>query len=83
MSRLEDMMARSNACMEQPPHVEVQFSDGTYSFLLQAGATLVELADRVDDLAAMHDGAPIAIHVDFDISPVRRSTKAGSHSARH
>lgn len=64
-------------------HVQVQFSDGTHSFLLPAGATLVELADRVDDLAAMHDGAPIAINVDFDLPPARRSAKTGSHSARH
>jgi hypothetical protein len=52
----------------QPPNVQVQFSDGTHSFLLPAGATLLELADRIDDLAAMHDCAPIAIHVDFDVS---------------
>lgn len=75
MDQLEDTVARTHARIKQPPNVQVQFSDGTHSFLLPAGATLVELADRVDDLAAMHDCAPIAINVDFDIPTARRSAR--------
>jgi hypothetical protein len=48
------------------PHVTALFSDGTHSFVLSEGATLAELATRVDDLGASHEGAPIAIHVEFD-----------------
>ncbi len=48
------------------PHVTALFSDGLHSFLLSEGATLVELATHMDDLGASHEGAPIAIHVEFD-----------------
>lgn len=76
-------MAGMNSRELQPTHVQVQFSDGTYSFLLPAGATLMELADKVDDLSAMRNCAPIAIHVDFDISAVRPSTKAAARNVGH
>ncbi len=66
---------------KNPPHVMVQFDDGAHSFLLTAGATLMELADRIDTLAATHDGAPTAIHVDFDKFHSRNSIKSSSHCA--
>ena len=31
---------------KHPPHVMVQFNNGAHSFLLPAGATLMELADE-------------------------------------
>lgn len=47
------------------PYVTALFVDGAHSFLLSEGATLAELATHVDDLGASHEGAPIAIHVEF------------------
>ena len=66
---------------KHPPHVMVQFNNGAHSFLLPAGATLMELADRIDALAAIHNCAPTAIDVDFDKFYSRESIKSGSHRA--
>ncbi len=76
-------MTSSNTREKHPPHVMVQFGDGAHSFLLPAGATLMELADRVDDLAATHESAPIAIHVDFNTLNSGRSKEPRAHSAYH
>jgi hypothetical protein len=76
-------MTCTDASARIPPHVMVQFGDGVHSFLLPTGATLMELADRVDNLAAMHDCAPIAIHVEFDTYNSRPSTNVAWHNARH
>ena len=64
-----------------PPHVMVQFNDGAHSFLLTAGATLMELADRIDALAAIHNCAPTATDVDFDKFDSRELIPNGSHRA--
>ena len=61
-----------------PPHVTAHFNDGAHTFLLPQGATLAELADRIDELAALHEGAPISIHVDFDIPGLRPMKEAAS-----
>lgn len=50
------------------PHVMVEFGDGAHSFLLPRGATLAELADRIEELTVMHAGALIAVHVGFNLS---------------
>ena len=61
-----------------PPHVVVRFGDGAHSFVLPAGATFAELAVRIDNLGAMHETAPIAVHVEFGKSVSRRATAAGA-----
>jgi len=59
-------MKSFHANKPQVPYVTTLFVDGAHSFLLSEGATLAELATHVDDLGASHEGAPIAIHVEFD-----------------
>ena len=59
-------MKSFHANRPQVPYVTALFVDGAHSFLLSQGATLAELATHVDDLGASHEGAPIAIHVEFD-----------------
>lgn len=70
---------------KQPRHVMVQFGDGGHTFLLPAGATLMELADRVNDLTAIHDCAPISIEVEVEIDTKnsRRPPVTPSHRAYH
>ena len=48
------------------PYVKALFKDGADSFVLPAGSTLEELADRIDGLGARHVGAPVAIQVQFE-----------------
>jgi hypothetical protein len=50
----------------QPPHVMALFNDGADSFLLSRGTTLAELAEFIDELGSRHDGAPVAVNVQFD-----------------
>jgi len=59
-------MKSFHASRPQVPYVTTLFVDGAHSFLLSEGATLAELASHVNDLGASHEGAPIAIHVEFD-----------------
>ena len=57
------------------PCVKALFKDGADSFVLPAGSTLEELADRIDGLGARHAGAPVAIQVQFElpVSPRQHS----------
>lgn len=55
----------------RPPHVSVQFGDGEHSFLLAQGTTFEELADRIAELTVLHNGAPLAVHVEFDTAHMR------------
>jgi hypothetical protein len=61
-------MASLHAFTPKLPQVKVLFEDGAHYFLLHQGATLSELADRIDRLRSKHVDAPVAIHVEFDIS---------------
>lgn len=47
----------------RPSRVTVAFQDSARSFMLSKGATLEDLADRLDRLAARHHGKPVAIEV--------------------
>lgn len=75
-------MTSMNVREKQPRHVMVLFGDGAHSFVLPAGATLMELADRVDDLTAIHECPPIAIQIDFGASHARGSMES-SHRSYH
>ncbi len=69
----------------QQPRVTAVFRDGAQSFLLWEGSTLAELADRIDGLGTRHDGAPIAIHVQFDapsLTPMTNTSWRNPLSAR-
>jgi hypothetical protein len=66
--QLETIMSSLHAFTPRPPQVKVLFEDGTHYFLLPKGATLSELADQVEALQSEHADAPVAIHVEFDIS---------------
>ena len=70
-------MLHSPAFKSQTSHVTVQFVDGAHSFLLSAGATLTELADRIGALGAEHDGDPISIDIAF--SAPRAEPKVQTH----
>jgi hypothetical protein len=61
-------MTSLHAFTPSPPQVKVLFEDGAHYFLLPKGATLSELADRIETLKSEHADAPVAIHVEFDIS---------------
>jgi hypothetical protein len=61
-------MASLYAFTPKLPQVKVLFEDGAHCFLLHQGATMSELADRIDVLRLKHMDAPVAIHVEFDIS---------------
>ncbi len=61
----------------QLSRVTVQFGDGAHSFHLSAGATLTELADRIDAIGAEHDGGPISIDIAF--RALRAGPKVQSH----
>ncbi len=50
---------------QQPPHVMALFNDGAESFSLSKGTTLAELAEFIDELQSRHDGAPVAVNVQF------------------
>ncbi len=67
---------------QKPSLVTVKFSDGAYSFLLRDGATLAELADRIEVFGAQHDGFPISIDVEF-IAPGSRSPAQSRHALIH
>jgi hypothetical protein len=41
------------------------FNDGAESFSLSKGATLAQLAEFIDELGSRHDGAPVAVNVQF------------------
>ncbi len=47
-------------------HVMALYHDGCEFFDLPAGATFVELAGFLDDLATTHVGEPIAVNLRFD-----------------
>ena len=68
---------------KRPPHVLVEFGDGTHTFLLPHGATLAELADRIDELTNLHEAAPIAVHVGFDMSIERLVPTTASQEPNH
>jgi hypothetical protein len=78
---LETVMLSIHAASQAPPHVTALFNDGAHSFPLPQGATLAELADRIEALTAMHDGAPISIHIGFDTSAT--STQIAKSNAKH
>jgi len=61
-------MKSFHADRPQLPYVTALFVDGAHSFLLSEGATLAELATHIDDLGASHEGAALAIHVEFESS---------------
>ncbi len=50
---------------QQPPHVMALFHDGAESFSLSKGTTFAELAEFIDELQSRHDGAPVAVNVQF------------------
>jgi hypothetical protein len=60
-------MLQQQALKSPPPQVTVRFDDGAHSFVLPEGATLMELADRLEDFGTRHDGAPISIEVAFNL----------------
>ena len=43
--------------------VSVRYGDGFHAFKLVRGTTLGELAERVDGLDTLHDGAPLTIEI--------------------
>jgi hypothetical protein len=61
-------MTSLHAFTPRPPQVKVMFEDGAHYFLLPKGATMSELSDRIETLKSRHPAAPVAIHVEFDIS---------------
>jgi hypothetical protein len=61
-------MANLYAFTPKLPQVKVVFEDGSHCFLLDQGATMSELADRINVLSLKHMDAPVAIHVELDIS---------------
>jgi hypothetical protein len=61
-------MARLHVFTPRQPQIKVLFEDGAHYFLLRQGATLSELADQIEVLRSSHADAPLAIHVEFDIS---------------
>ena len=63
----------------RPPYVLVEFGDGAHTFLLPQGATLAELADRIEELTVLHEGALIAVHIGFDKPNVRLVATMASH----
>ncbi len=82
-AQVEATVTRTISGEKQAPHVMVQFCDGAHFFLLPAGATLLELADRVDDVASIYDSAPLAIHVEFATHNSRCSIMTRSHRVNH
>ena len=58
-----------------PPQVTACFRGGTQSFVLSAGATLADLADRIAELGSNYDGSPLEIRIAFAVqkSSGRRS----------
>jgi len=44
------------------------FADRALSFSLSSGATLADLADRLDDLGQRHIGMPTAIYLKFGMA---------------
>lgn len=46
--------------------VTAMFEDGAVSFNLLKSATLGDIAERLNDVAALHIGAPVAIDVTFN-----------------
>ena len=72
-------MISAHGFSQQQPHVVVRFGDGAHSFPLAEGGTLAELAGRIDALGALHEGAPIAIHIRFaapDLNAVTATSTA-------
>jgi hypothetical protein len=61
-------MISLHAFTPRPPQVKVLFDDATHYFLLRKGATMHELADQIEALTCQHVHAPVAIHIEFDIS---------------
>lgn len=57
-------MYRLSAITTQP-NVIALFADGSQSFPIQDGTTLVELAEYLDDIGAHHSGPPIGLRVQF------------------
>ena len=75
-------MTSMNSRGKCQPRVVVQFSDGAHWFHLPKGATLMELAGRIDDLAGIHDCAPIAVRVGFEASDPPHSIDTRSDRIR-
>ena len=69
-------MARSQEIRSKQPHVKALFSDGWQSFILPVGATLGDLSNRLDDLAAAHFGAALSVEVQL-------STLRAADTVRH
>jgi hypothetical protein len=49
----------------RPSRVTAVFGYRPLTFMLSKGATLADLADRLDDLGRRHNAAPLAIGVKF------------------
>ena len=47
-------------------HVMALYHDGCEFFDLHEGATFIELAGFLDELATTHEGEPIAVNLRFD-----------------
>lgn len=71
-------MANSHTEVHRPHHVCIKYGDGAHFFLLAQGTTLGELAQRVDGLDMLHNGAPLTIEVIVDQAPVRATPSATS-----
>lgn len=62
----------------QSSNVTAVFRDGAQSFALMHGATLVDLATKIDSLGDSHDGVPLAVRIQFAGLPPRRIATAPS-----
>jgi hypothetical protein len=58
-------VAISNPRRSQPPQVTAVFGDSFQTFALKHGATLADLAARIDPIGAGQDGAPLAVRIQF------------------
>jgi hypothetical protein len=59
-------MPNVNALKPNVSHVTALYRDGWENFDLPGGATLVELAGHLSDVATLHKGSPVAIKVQLD-----------------
>ena len=57
----------TNIHTDKPPlnSVTAIFADGSQSFLLRQGATLEQIADRIDRLGTRHESETVAVVVKF------------------
>lgn len=56
-------MSKFNAAEPNASHVTALYRDGWEQFDLPDGATLVELAGHLSNVAVMHQGSPVSIKV--------------------